>query len=299
MRKILPLLVSIIIVACTATTTRRLSQNEMEAVLHDYHLALALARQQNADSAQTARFLSAVLTKHNITQTDFDSSMIYYMTHADKLHAIYQHLSNTFTNEGRLQGVANENLTLAITSEGDTANIWNIAAQQLLTTRPPDNLLTFHITADSTFYRGDQLIFSFNNAFLDQDHAHSALAALSVRYSNDSVVARTQTIASNTRITISIQDDDHLGIKDIRGFILHRKVVSNNTRNSAPASPLHLLALSDIQLIKMHTDTIPPDLTPADTLRADTLHTDTLHIPPTTNEKDTTHHRPHTADTRQ
>ena len=64
-----------------------LQPGEFEDVLYDYHLADAMAGNgDNADneSYDVVLYRQAVLRKYGITQAEFDSSLVYYMRHADQ-----------------------------------------------------------------------------------------------------------------------------------------------------------------------------------------------------------------------
>ena len=66
--------------------------DDMEDILYDYHLADAAAS-LNSDSTRSynARLYQlAVLKKHGVTETQFDSSMVYYTRHTEKLYAIWR-----------------------------------------------------------------------------------------------------------------------------------------------------------------------------------------------------------------
>ena len=60
--------------------------DELEDMLYEYHVAEAMARNssENVDYKQTEYFL-AVLEKHHVTEADFDSSLVYYYSHAERL----------------------------------------------------------------------------------------------------------------------------------------------------------------------------------------------------------------------
>ncbi len=237
--------------SCSKKEKMLLSEKKMENVLFDYHVAEGIARMKSADSTQQRVLFNAVLEKHNISQAQFDSSMIFYMKHADRLHGIYEHLSERLTNEGRLQGLEGNNLSMAFTLEGDTANLWNLETEKVLTPYNPDNLLKFNIVADTSFLAGDKLIMSFRTDFFYQDGTRNAYAAFSVRFLNDSVVTRTKQLTSQGLTTFEVNDDKRLGVKEILGYIMQRPPTSKSERHS---SSLRLMIVSDIKLIRMHTE---------------------------------------------
>ena len=63
---------------------------EMEDILYDYHIAEAMANdyESRRDTLLMRVYKAAVLKKHGYSEAEFDSSMVYYMRHADRLHHI-------------------------------------------------------------------------------------------------------------------------------------------------------------------------------------------------------------------
>ncbi|MCD8282248.1 MAG: DUF4296 domain-containing protein [Prevotella sp.] len=227
-----------------------LSEREMENVLYDWHLCLGIVRYKGMDTLTERKYYNLVLEKHNITREQFDSSMVFYMTHADRMHGIYEHLSDRFTNLGRLEGVEADNLTSRLGLEGDTANIWPVADKHLFTSYIPDRLLRFRIPADTAFHPGDKFILSFRTRFLYQQGPRNLLAVISLRLNNDSVITRARQVSSDNMNTLETVDFQRIGAKEISGYFLCRPLTGNNEQTNAP---LRLMVVDDIRLIKMHT----------------------------------------------
>ena len=88
MKHSIPLfLLFVLMVGCKPQVPSEYIQpDDLEDILYEYHVAEAMARNGNAmdaDYNQTKYFL-AVLEKHQVTEAVFDSSMIYYYTHAER-----------------------------------------------------------------------------------------------------------------------------------------------------------------------------------------------------------------------
>ena len=93
MRKALFFFIAIMLVEAFATscdnTPSIISSGEMEKILYDYHLADAMAQQAEGGYEKNAfEYRAAVLKKYNVSQGEFDSSMVYYMRHTDELHTM-------------------------------------------------------------------------------------------------------------------------------------------------------------------------------------------------------------------
>ena len=61
----------------------------------------------------------------------------------------------------------------------------------------------------------------FNSDFIYQDGMRDGVAMLSVTFNNDSIASQTIHISSAVHNTLTIYDDNRLGIKAVNGFFLH------------------------------------------------------------------------------
>lgn len=259
------LIFSCFIISCSDDNDKVVSEGKLEDVLFDYHLADAMVSSANIAQEEHKKYFDAVLDKHGITQAEFDSSMVYYMRHADKLHKIYEHLSDRMSNEARLQGLEGNSLVAGNVMEGDTANIWNMEKARVFTDNENENLLKFYFATDTTYRKGDRFIFSFKTDFLYQDGARNGYAVISIKFKNDSVATRSTYLSSSSQYTLELSDDNLLGVKEIRGFIMQRKSNSKTDRNN---QTLRMMVVSDIKLIKMHTATAKGAEAKADSLKS-------------------------------
>ena len=120
MKRSLPFLILLMMVvaACKPTVPSDIIQpDDMEDLLYDYHMADAMAEQAKGNYAENViAYRTAVLKKYGVTQEKFDTSMVYYMRHADQLHKIYEHVAQ------RLQDKAQELGTSVGTAGNFTAN---------------------------------------------------------------------------------------------------------------------------------------------------------------------------------
>lgn len=233
-----------------------ISPDDMEDILYDYHLALAMARSdygnQNSD-ANVVTYRRAVLEKYGVSQADFDSSMVYYMRHASLLHDIYTKIGDRMDREAISLGASASDAGryADISSSGDTANVWKETTAMLLMPKKPFNYFPFNVEVDSGFHKGDKLMLEMNAQFLYQDGMRDGIAVMAVRFNNDSIVSRTCRIQSSQHYTMEVSDGDSLGIKKVTGYFMLNagSDISGNTSSTT----LKLMFLQDIRLIRMHT----------------------------------------------
>lgn len=273
--------VSSFIVSCTDKPNELvMSQGKMEDVLYDYHIADGIINACAYDSVKKAECINAVFDKHGINREIFDSSMVYYMRHADIMEGIYTHLESRIQNEARLQGVDGGDMNLTSNdAKADTANIWNLERTKVLATEVPYNTMRFDFKADSTFKAGDRFILKFKSDFIYQEGMRNGYAIMAVVLKNDSVVTQTTAISGSMERTLDFSDQQRIGVKEIRGYFMHRPSNNPNDKNS---STVKMMILSNIQLIKMHVNEAPKDEQKPDSLntnnneKADTIKRSTI-----------------------
>lgn len=265
MRKTLFLFIAAFVVALFTVSCDHdkhiISSGEMEEILYDYHLADAMAQQAEGGYVKNAvAYRAAVLKKYDVTQGDFDSSMVYYMRHTDELHKMYQHISDRMQEEADKMGVGS---TGGVTAQGDSADVWNGEKSIVLIPNEPFNLYSFDLKTDTTFHKGDILILNFKSDFIFQDGMRDGVVVLSVTLGNDSVASTVTHLSSSMSSNLQLMDNDSLGIKRIRGFFLLTK---NNNANSS-STTLQLMSIHNIHLIRVHpakSNTPPAPVTPSD-----------------------------------
>ena len=253
-----------------------LSKGKMTDVLYDYHLALAMSQtvgQQNG--AQAVMYKDAVLRKYNITQAEFDSSMVYYMRHTEQLHSIYQDLCDRIDAEAVSLGAnaSDMNRFGDLSSSGDTTNIWKGARSLAFMPCKPLNYYNFEIPADSSFHKGDCIMLDFDSQFIYQDGIRDGLVVLAIEFDNDSIASQLVHVQSSQHYSMQIEDSQRLGIKKVKGYFLLNPGDFNDEGSSS--TTLKLMFLEHIKMIKMHkkqANVIPTTLsTPTTSQSPDSL----------------------------
>lgn len=235
--------------------SKYLQPDEMEDILFDYHIAMGMISDNDTGDFQKRMFEASVLKKHGVSEADFDSSLVYYTRHADRFQSIYENLSKRLSDEAVSLGASANDLGNfgADAASGDTANVWKEASSFVLATQVPYNVESFYVKADTTFYKGDKFILSFDTQFIFQDGYKDGVAMMAVRFSNDSVATKVVHMSESSHYDVFVNDDDRLGVKDIRGFVSLQKPASSSE------STLKLMFVSNIKLIKCHVkETVAP-----------------------------------------
>lgn len=269
-------------VSCTPTVPDEYIQpDELEDILYDYHLSKAMADQVADDHNSNYRrnlYYHAVLRKYGLTEAEFDSSMVYYYTHAERLEEIYQRVNDRMSETAKEMGASVGDALLAknYATTGDTANIWRDATSAMLMPTPPYNRVDFEIKVDTSFYRGDTFMLSFMTDFMYQSGTKDGVAYIAIKYSNDSLAGYSSRVTNSGRTQLRVLPSKKLDIKEMRGFIYLG-------RGNDDASTLKLMFVRDINLLRFHKKDKDTDEDedkdkkpqPAKAVKADTAKTDT------------------------
>ena len=237
-----------------AVPSEYIQEGKMEDILYDYHIALAMAAQKGADPTKTEAYKLAALKKHEVTESQFDASLEYYVRHTERLHKIYERISERLGNEAKSMGASESELAQysSITSKGDTADVWNGLRTMILSPYAPANKYSFTIKVDTAFHKGDRLMMSFNSQFIVQEGMRDAVVMLAITYRNDSIATQMLRINNDSRQSIMMFNDDSLAIKSVRGYFLMLP-------DEQPVSTFKMLILTDIRLIRMHVHPGKPE----------------------------------------
>lgn len=244
-------IVLILLSACKPGVPGKYIQpDDMEDILYDYYVSQGIASipGPNKDSEDYRRdmYFNAVLKKHHVTKADFDSSLVYYYTRADKFVDIYHNVQDRLSqdaldlgaSEGEVERYTAQSLT------GDTANVWEGNRSIMLIPYAPYNRLQFTQKADTSYHKGDRFMLAFNTSFLYQGGSKDAIVYLALKYENDSIVSQVThfSVSGDTQLRIEACD---LKVKELMGYFYLGEGSEKNTG-------LKLLFLTDIQLIRFH-----------------------------------------------
>lgn len=238
-------------VACKPGVPREYIQpSDMEDILYDYYVSQGIVTIPSGDKGnedyKRDLYFNAVLKKHRVTRADFDSSMVYYYTRADRFVGIYRNvqerLSQDALNLGASEGEVERFTTQSLS--GDTANVWEGDRFVMLIPYAPYNRMQFIQKADTSYHKGDSFMLTFKSDFLYQGGSKDAMAYLALKYENDSVASQTVhfSVSGNTQLRMNACD---LKVKEVMGFFC---LGQDDEKNTA----LRLLFMTDIQLVRFH-----------------------------------------------
>ena len=248
------LLVLMLVVACKPSVPSEYIQpGDMEDILYDYHLALAMSRQKGGVDADFNRslYFQSVLKKYGVTEAEFDSSLVYYYSHVYRLKDIYSEVNERLSDEATSLGVAVGEISRysQYSTTGDTANIWNQQTDLLLIPRATMNRYDFTVKVDSTFMKGDSFMFQFMSEYIWQSGTKDLTVCIVCKYEGDSIIQTSNHISVAGTAQVRVPANREKKLKEMCGFIyLSDGDDDSNTQK--------MLFISQIQLIRFHDKTI-------------------------------------------
>ena len=226
---------------------------ELEDMLYEYHVAEAMARNGNPpdENYKQTEYFQAVLEKHHVTEAVFDSSLVYYYSHAERLKEIYLSVHERLVNDAKKLGasVGDINRYSQFNETGDTANIWRDETAMLLIPRPTKNRFDFVVKADSTFMLGDSFMFQFMTEHIWQSGSKDAVVCIKTIYERDSVIQSVNHVSISGISQLRVPSNNTLKIKELRGFIYM-------PQGDDDMDARRLMFISRIQLIRFHNKEI-------------------------------------------
>lgn len=243
--------------------------DDMEDLIFDYHLAQGIAGQESGNSEYNRRLaFEVVLKEHGYTQAEFDSSLVYYYTRADRFQEVYRNVQKRLNDEAEKYGAAVRDIqNFASTSlSGDTVDVWAGDRMVMLVNDRPYHLYKFSQKADTTFHAGDSFIMTFYTTWLMQNGNRQATAYLAVTYANDSTTKAYNTISSTGSTTLRIPYCKE-PVKEIKGFIM----CGMRPGSDDNASSLCVLSLNNIQLARFRNKVVDKPVAPQPS-QPDTVH---------------------------
>lgn len=258
------------VIACDKEASHILSSGKMEDVLYDYHLAQAMIEELGADDRDklSQAYIDAVFEKHNITEAEFDSSLVYYNRDAVTLEKIYKNIQERFEQENQSLALTTGNdIMTAMTQNGDTANIWNASHLIVLRSKNGLNHESFTIKADSTFHREDKFTFVCYPIIITENQSNPDYfiqIGLTITYKDGTTSGTSMRASSNRNMQLYLSAQKDKDISSVSGFFY----LNGNTQER------NLALISSIGLIRMHTKVEEIKPVVADSLNKDSVSTE-------------------------
>lgn len=238
-----------VIAGCKPTVpSEYLQPDEMEDILYDYHMAEAMARLSTGNRQINEKvYKYTIFEKYGITEAQFDSSLVYYMRHTERLHIIYANLSERISKESESMGSSSGNtFTNYASANGDTVDVWNRSRAFVLSKNAPFNVFSYTVKADTSFRKGDGFELRFNSQFIMQDGVREGSAVLVLKFANDSVASMKASVYASQPNVLRLDAPIDQSVKEVKGYFLFNK----HSSDQESTTTLKLMIIKDITLIR-------------------------------------------------
>ncbi|MDD2436680.1 MAG: DUF4296 domain-containing protein [Massilibacteroides sp.] len=148
-----------LLTTCSKVPDHILSEKKMQAVITDMHLAESLIASDynrfNNDSVKKVLY-NSVFTKHQITQAEYDSSLIWYGQNLDIYLQVYDRAK--IDVEQRIKDLGDVQAKAAPSSNQDSVNIWPRRSSFELFPKALFNGVVFDIVPDVAYSSGSSFV---------------------------------------------------------------------------------------------------------------------------------------------
>lgn len=204
-----------------------IAESQMEELLYDYHLARSMGENLPvSDNYKKALYIQSVFQKYDVTQAEFDSSMVWYTRHTDILAKIYEKINDRLKEE---QASINHMVAIRdkkppVSQPGDSVELWFMEQVSCLTNAQDNNKISFVIPADVNSQDRDALVWkaSFfypSKASKTGKAMPETYMAMQMIYRNDSVITSSRKITRSGEQEIRLQSDTLGALREVRGYI--------------------------------------------------------------------------------
>lgn len=246
----------IILVACSVVSCKVkrpetvMSDDKMEAVLYDYHIAKAMGEQvPYNESYKRILYVEHVYKKHGITEAQFDSSMVWFARNPEVLRDIYERVNKRLKEEKEQIDnlIAKRDHKPKMSKPGDSIDVWAWQRIYRLTGMPLNSRVWFTLPSDTNFHDRDTLRWSMRfryepGALSPADTLYAPVLSLQVFYEGDSVRQDILRARKPGEYTLSVWADSLGKIKEVNGFVYY----------SRPQAGGSTLLIDQVRLMRYH-----------------------------------------------
>ena len=239
---------------CSKTPNYVISESDMADLMVDIYKAEVILENNPGnyrDDSLKMTLRQSVMMKHGVTQAQLDTSLIWYSHNLDVYKEVYKDIISQLEDEQRELSKSDfTSVTIASADDikpsvprypqvGDTADIWNRSRTWILLPGFATNTITFDITPDKEYAKGDR----YEWAFKVKNYRKTLKAYLNIDYSDGSKAFVYHTISKDGWNNIKFQSDSAREVTRIYGYL--------NTKSSGN----HVLFVDSVEMLRTHIDT--------------------------------------------
>ena len=236
------ILLSCVIVSCSRVPKHIISEKNMRTVLYDMHIAEALVETKNdiyrtIDDRQGV--YDAVFKKHNITQSEYDSSLVWYGKNVDLYMDVYNLVLNDIkANVAALGDIKASSLPVDVSSK-DSIDIWADNRNYTFDSKNVFNTLLFNTSPIEPYSSGSSFVLGLSIWGISPDFKHKPKIHISAVHA-DTIISINKELDVDGYYETIIRTVATKQVLRVYGYI---------TVNNAEAS-YHRIYLNNINLMK-------------------------------------------------
>lgn len=209
--------------SCSRVPKHIISEKKMRTVLYDMQIAEALVETENesygTNDARQAVY-DAVFAKHNITQAEYDSSLMWYGEHMDIYMRVYRMVLRDVNENIALMGDIKPNPLSGDVSAKDSVDVWIYNRHH--TFRPEQGMLTmlrFDISPQKPYSSGSSYVFGFSVWGIPSDMKYKPRVHISVQQA-DTIISVSNEITKDGYYEAVLRTVATKQVKRVYGYVL-------------------------------------------------------------------------------
>lgn len=197
----------IFMISCKKLPEGVLGEKEMVDLLVDIHKGESVIDFQRGiyyNDSLKKTLKQSILLKHGVTQSQLDTSFVWYGNHIEDYIKIYDEVITRLENE--LTEVKGNNMSTPVFAEGDSINVWPLSSTYKFTDRDLITNLLFELQPDNTWQNGDNYQMQFKVVNSRQSNPE-VRAFVYAKYDNGRVEFRPSSTSYNNWIKVRLVTD--------------------------------------------------------------------------------------------
>ena len=236
------ILFTFIAVSCSRVPKHIISEKNMRAVLYDMHIAEALVETEYGSyrtSDDRQNLYDAVFKKHNITQAEYDSSLVWYGKNIDLYMGVYNLVIKDVISSADALGEIMPDVLPGDMSSKDSLEIWMYNRSYIFKQKNVFNTLLFDISPQSPYSSGSSFVLGMKVWGLPSDLKHRPKIHISAVHA-DTIISVNNELDSDGYYETTLKTIATKQVIRVYGYV---------TVNNADAS-YHRIYIDDINLMK-------------------------------------------------
>ncbi len=214
-------------ILCHATACQKkpegiLDKEEMATLMADIHMGEAVIDYNYSEfpNDSTRKMLKqSIYDAHGVDASTVDTSFVWYGNHIEEYIKVYDRTIEIIQDRQRdYASAANAQIAIA----GDSVDVWNGFRHIIVNSATPSNIITFNMTPDSTWHKGDVYMLRYKPI----NTQASIKSRLLVDYSNGTTHYVDESFRDKIQNSIKLPIDSTLTPLKVYGYI---EIPANNT----------------------------------------------------------------------